>query len=121
MKIEIEELRKMILMGCKYYHVEVKRCKVLLKDEIYLYISGKYNRVPIMADIKITCKSKSKKIILLVDGEVRYGFLNLDLLRLLQQYLKLPYVTVTQNEIVITQPWIDTIKIHPNEIEISLI
>ena len=121
MKITTTELEKLFILGLKHYDVEVKRCKVLIKDDIYLYVLGTYHRMSVMADIKLTYDLQDRKTKLLLDGEFHYGFFNLNIMKILQQYVDIPYIKISQDDIIILHPWIDKIQITPNEIEISLV
>lgn len=105
----------------KYYDVDVVDSKIRFHDKIELFLRGRYKNMDVSMELEANVYQKAKETIFDLMGTIYYGFLEFDVMKLLKQYTpSKPYLNIDQDHIILKNPYISSIHIESNRIEIEL-
>lgn len=124
MLINQAELEKI----CKYLYPKFFNFKDIVLNDLtikiddYLHLKANLNYYNIDTKLRAIARIRIEdQIIIDVNGVIKYGFINLDLNKVLKEMVKdLPYLTVNDESIIIDNEYIKDISLHDDSIKIEL-
>ncbi len=113
---------------CKYLYPKLFDYKDIILNDIdiridkYIHLKANLNYYNIETKLKAIARIRvENEIIIDIDGIIKYGFINLDLNKVLKETVKdLPYLTVTDESIVIENEFIKKVKLEDEYLCIEL-
>ena len=124
MIINQEELTKL----CKYLYLkffdykDISLYDLNIKIDDYLHLSANLNYYIIETKLRAIARVRVEdKIIIDINGVIKYGFINLDLNKVLKETVKdLPYLTINDESIIIDNEYVREISLKDEYINIEL-
>ena len=124
MIINQEELTKL----CKYLYLkffdykDISLYDLNIKIDDYLHLSANLNYYNIETKLRAIARVRVEdKIIIDINGVIKYGFINLDLNKVLKETVKdLPYLTINDESIIIDNEYVREISLKDEYINIEL-
>ena len=124
MLINQNELEKL----CKYLYPkffdykDISLYDLNIKIDDYLHLSANLNYYNIETQLRAIARVRVEdKIIIDINGVIKYGFINLDLNKVLKETVKdLPYLTINDESIIIDNEYVREISLKDEYINIEL-
>lgn len=120
--------QKELVKICKYLYPKLFDYKDIILNDIdikidnYIHLKANLNYYNIETKLKAIARVRVENdIIIDVNGVIKYGFINLDLNKVLKETVKdLPYLTVNDESIVIENEFIKEVKLKDEYLCIEL-
>lgn len=124
MKINENELVKL----CRHLYLnlfdykDIKLSDLSIKIDDYLHVTATLNYYNVETKLKAIARVRvDEQIIIDTKGVIKYGFINLDLNKVLKETIKdNPYVTISNEAIMIENDYIKDIQVNKGYIKIEL-
>lgn len=113
---------------CKYLYPKLFDYKDIILNDIdikidnYIHLKANLNYYNIETKLKAIARIRvENEIIIDIDGVIKYGFINLDLNKVLKETVKdLPYLIINDDSIIIENEFIKNIKLKDEYLCIEL-
>lgn len=113
---------------CKYLYPKLFDYKDIVLNDIdikidnYIHLKANLNYYNIETKLKAIARIRvENEIIIDIDGVIKYGFINLDLNKVLKETVKdLPYLIINDDSIIIENEFIKNIKLKDEYLCIEL-
>lgn len=124
MLINQSELEKL----CKYLYPkffdykDINLHDLSIKIDDYLHLTANLNYYNIETKLRAIARIRVEdQIIIDINGVIKYGFINLDLNKVLKETVKdIPYLTITDESIMINNDYVKEISLKDEYINIEL-
>lgn len=124
MILDEKELVKLCKLGCSFLNLKdivVRDIDCKIKDVLLVYASVLYCSMECEVSLRSTITVQKDVIILEPKGIVKYGFIQLDLMKVLDEVIqKYDFISMQNQKIYIQNPYIQSIQLQEEKIELSL-
>lgn len=120
-EIELVKLCRHLYLNLFDYK-DIKLSDLSIKIDDYLHVTATLNYYNVETKLKAIARVRvDEQIIIDTKGVIKYGFINLDLNKVLKETIKdNPYVTISNEAIMIENDYIKDIQVNKGYIKIEL-